>query len=117
VAAGGGRVVFFSAAGADAEAAKTRAPIYFAAKAALVSLSKSLAAEVASSGVTVNVVSPGIIRHADSHQASQDRMASQVPLGRCGEVADVLGAIDLLLSERGAYITGSNITIDGGLSL
>ena len=117
VAAGGGRVVFFSAAGADADGAKTRAPIYFAAKAALVSLAKSLAAEVAASGVTVNVISPGIIRHPDSHQASQDRMASRVPLGRSGEVADVLGAIDLLLSEHGAYMTGSNITIDGGLSL
>lgn len=117
VAARRGRVIFFSAAGADTDGAKTRAPIYFAAKAALVSLARSLAVEVAPSGVTVNVVSPGIIRHAVSHVVSQNRMESRVPLGRAGEVEDILGAVDLLLSEGGAYITGTNITIDGGLSL
>ncbi|MEE2886550.1 MAG: SDR family oxidoreductase [Planctomycetota bacterium] len=114
---GRGRVVFFSAAGADADGAKTRAPLYFAAKAALVSLARSLSAEVASSGVTVNVVSPGIIRHPDSHKLSQDRMVPKVPLGRAGEVGDILGAVDLLLSDSGGYLTGANFTIDGGLSL
>ena len=117
VEAGRGRVVFFAAAGAEAPTAKTRAPIYVAINVALVSLARSLAAEVAPSGVTVNVISPGIIRHATSHQESQDRMASAVPLQRSGTVEDITGAVRLLLSEEGSYITGVNLTIDGGLSL
>jgi NAD(P)-dependent dehydrogenase (short-subunit alcohol dehydrogenase family) len=117
VAARRGRVLMFAAAGVDVQDGKTRAPIYFAAKAALTSIARSLAVEVAPSGVTVNVISPGIIRHPDSHAESQDRMAHRVPLGRAGAVGDVLGAVELLLSERGGYITGANITVDGGVSL
>ena len=112
-----GRVVFFSAAGAGDGRAKTRAPLYFACKTALTSLARSLAAEVAGSGVTVNVISPGVIRHASSHAASQDRIRNRIPIGREGKVGDVLGAVKLLLSEDGAYITGADLTIDGGLSL
>ncbi len=112
-----GRVIFFSAAGAEDRTAKTRAPAYFAAKAGLTSLARSLAKEVAPHGVTVNVIAPGIIRHDHSHAASQDRMQSRVPLGRAGEVRDLLGAIDLLLSDAGSYVTGDVWTIDGGLSL
>lgn len=117
VQAGRGRVLLFAAAGAGGERAMTRAPVYFAAKAALLSMARSLAAEVAEAGVTVNVVSPGIIRHPDSHTASQDRMEPKVPLGRSGTVGDVLGLVDLLLSEKGSYITGAELTVDGGLSL
>jgi len=117
VAAGRGRVIFFATAGVEDQTAKTRAPVYFAAKAALVSLARSLAKEVAPSGVTVNVVSPGIIRHETSHHESQDRMESKVPMGRPGSVDDVIPIVRLLLSEEGSYITGSNLTVDGGLSL
>ncbi|MHC4512604.1 MAG: SDR family NAD(P)-dependent oxidoreductase [Planctomycetota bacterium] len=117
VAARRGRVIFFAAAGVDDQTAKTRAPVYFAAKAALVSLARSLAKEVAPAGVTVNVISPGIIRHETSHHDSQDRMAPKVPAGRSGTVADVVGVVRLLLSAEGSYITGSNLTVDGGLSL
>lgn len=117
VAAKRGRVIFFATAGVEDQSAKTRAPVYFAAKAALVSLARSLAKEVAPSGVTVNVISPGIIRHETSHHESQDRMASKVPVGRPGSVDDVIPLIRLLLSEEGSYITGSNLTVDGGLSL
>lgn len=114
---GRGRVILFAAAGAGDPGAKTRAPIYFAAKAAVLSMARSLAAEVAARGVTVNVISPGIIRHQRSHRASQQRLLARVPLGRAGQPADLVGAVQLLLSEQGAYITGSEITIDGGLSL
>lgn len=114
---GRGRVVLFAAAGAQGDRAMTRAPIYFAAKAALLSMARSLAAEVASAGVTVNVISPGIIRHPTSHTQSQDRMQSRVPLGRSGSVGDVLGVVRLLLCEEGSYITGANFAVDGGLSL
>jgi 3-oxoacyl-[acyl-carrier protein] reductase len=117
VTAGRGRVIFFATAGVEDQTAKTRAPVYFAAKAALVSLARSLAKEVAPSGVCVNVISPGIIRHETSHHESQDRMESKVPVGRGGTVDDVIPVIRLLLSEEGSYITGSNLTVDGGLSL
>jgi NAD(P)-dependent dehydrogenase (short-subunit alcohol dehydrogenase family) len=117
VRAGRGRVLLFAAAGADRQRAMTRAPVYFAAKAALLSMARSLAAEVANSGIAVNVLSPGIIRHTDSHRSSQDRMEPKVPLGRSGTVEDVLGLVRLLLSDEGSYITGANFTVDGGLSV
>ncbi|MCA8955069.1 MAG: SDR family oxidoreductase [Planctomycetes bacterium] len=117
VAAGRGRVILFSAAGASVADAKPRAPLYFAAKAGLSVLARTLALEVAASGVTVNVVAPGIIRHPHSHRVSQDRMAPRVPMGRAGEVRDLLGAIRLLLSEEGAYITGAELVVDGGIGL
>ncbi len=117
VAAGRGRVVLFAAAGAGDPTAKTRAPVYFAAKAAVLSLARSLARDVARSGVTVNVVSPGVIRHPTSHTVSQDRMESKVPAGRSGTVADVAAAVAYLLSDAAAYVTGDELTVDGGLRL
>ena len=116
-AAGRGRVVLFGSAGVEDQRAKTRAPVYFAAKAALVSLARSLAKEVAAAGVTVNVISPGLIAHEGSHHESQRRMAARVPLGRTGTPADVLPLVQLLLGDGGAYVTGANLTVDGGLSL
>ncbi len=115
--AGGGRVIFFAAGGVESQTASTRAPVYFAAKAALVSMARSLALELAPCGITVNVVSPGIIRHDTSHRESRDRMEARVPLGRAGTVEDVIGLVRLLLSDEGSYITGTNLTVDGGLSL
>lgn len=116
-ARGRGRIVFFGASGLESRSAKTRAPVYFAAKAALLSLARSLAMEVAADGLCVNMVSPGIIRHPDSHSASQDRMQDKVPAGRCGEVGDVLPTLRLLLGEEGAYLNGAHIEVDGGLGL
>lgn len=117
VAAGRGRIVLFSASGAEDRRAKPRAPVYFAVKAALVSLARSLALEVARSGVTVNVISPGIIRHAHSHTVSQDRMQARVPAGRAGTVEDVVALVRFLLSAEAHYITGAEIPVDGGLAL
>ena len=116
-AAGRGRVIFFAAAGVENLAATPRAPVYFAVKAALVAMSRSLALEVAPAGLTVNVISPGIIRHDASHRESQDRMESRVPLGRAGTVDDVIGLVRLLLSDEGSYITGTVLTVDGGLTI
>jgi NAD(P)-dependent dehydrogenase (short-subunit alcohol dehydrogenase family) len=112
-----GRVILFAAAGVEDQTAKVRAPLYFAAKAALVSLARSLAKEVAASGVTVNVISPGVIRHPASHRASQDRIGPKVPLGREGSVADVVALVGWLLSDGASYVTGANLTVDGGLAL
>lgn len=116
-AAGRGRVILFAAAGAGEPGAKTRAPLYFAAKAALLSMTRSLAMEVAGKGVTVNSISPGLINHEASDDSVHARLAKRVPLGRAGSLADVLPVIDLLLGDGGAYITGSDFVVDGGLSL
>jgi 3-oxoacyl-[acyl-carrier protein] reductase len=115
--AGRGRVVFFAVAGVDHGTAHVRSPIYYAAKAAVTSLARSLALEVAPSGVTVNVVAPGVIRHPTSHAQSQVRVEKEVPLGRGGTPGDVLGVVELLLSDAGSYITGDVLTVDGGLAL
>lgn len=114
-AAGRGRVLLFGAAGVDRDRAMTRAPVYFAAKAALLQLARSLAAEVAPRNVTVNMISPGLIHHDHSHQESQQRMLPRVPMGRLGTVDDVTGLALWLLSDDADYVTGQNFTVDGGL--
>ncbi len=114
---GRGRVVLFAAAGAGKDRAMLRAPAYFAIKAALVHMARSLAAECAKSGVTVNVVSPGLVEHPHSHQESQRRMLARVPAGRLGRVGDVVALVEWLLREESCYMTGEDLTVDGGLQL
>ena len=116
-AAGRGRIVFFGAAGLERGAGARRAPAYFAAKAGLLVLARSLALDLAPRGVTVNMVSPGVIPHATSHAASQARMTPCVPAGRAGEPAEVAAAVQFLLSDASAYVTGVNLEVDGGLGL
>ncbi|HLQ36885.1 MAG TPA: SDR family oxidoreductase, partial [Planctomycetota bacterium] len=117
VQAGRGRVVLFAAAGVERGRAMSRAPVYFASKAAVVQLGRSLAAEVAKAGVLVNVVAPGLIRHADSHQDSQQRLLPRVRVGRIGTVRDVTGLVQWLLEPANDYVTGELFTVDGGLQL
>ncbi len=96
--------------------------IYSATKCAVTSLIKGIAKDVAKYGITVNSVSPGAIatpRNAEVYDddAKRQSVESAIPLGRFGSVDDCVGMIRLLCSDEGAYITGTDIIVDGGLML
>lgn len=91
---------------------------YVAAKAGMIGFSKSLAREVASRGITVNVVSPGFIQTDMTDALSEEhrkKLAGQIPLQRLGTVDDVAGAVLFLASRGAAYITGETLHVNGGL--
>jgi 3-oxoacyl-[acyl-carrier protein] reductase len=91
---------------------------YCSAKAGLTGFSKSLAMEVASRGVTVNVVAPGFIdtdMTRDLPEENRASMLAQVPLGRLGEGDDIANAVLFLASAGGAYITGETLHVNGGM--
>ncbi len=91
---------------------------YAAAKAGMIGFTKSLAREIASRGITVNVVAPGFI-DTDMTKVlpddQRDAMLAQVPLGRLGEGADIANAVLFLASAAGAYITGETLHVNGGM--
>ena len=91
---------------------------YAAAKAGIVGFSKSLAREVGSRGITVNVIAPGFIA-TDMTDALTDEqrgaLEGQIPLERLGSVDDIAAAVVFLASEAGSYITGETMHINGGM--
>lgn len=89
---------------------------YAAAKAALHGASKSLSLELASRGITVNVVAPGIIQGAMAQGAFDDKaIAQMVPMKRAGQPAEVAELVGFLASDAAAYISGQIISINGGM--
>lgn len=96
--------------------------LYSATKCADMSLVKNLAKQVAPFGVTVNNISPGAIvtpRNADVYGDEKQRKAveSLIPMGHFGTPEDCVGAVLLLCSAQGSYITGADIAVDGGMGL
>lgn len=94
---------------------------YAASKAGLIGLSKSLAKELASRNITVNVVAPGFIPDTgmtgDLPEAAVEGMMANVPLGRPGSPEEVAEAVEFLASDRSAYITGQVLAVDGGMTM
>jgi 3-oxoacyl-[acyl-carrier protein] reductase len=91
---------------------------YAASKAGLIGFTKALAREVASRGITVNVVAPGLIETDMSAAApveAQQAWAAQIPLGRLGTPDDVAAAVCFLASDEAAYITGQVLGVNGGM--
>ncbi len=91
---------------------------YAAAKAGVIGFSKSLAREVGSRGITVNVVAPGFIDTDMTRalpEAQRDALKAQIPLGRLGDAADIASAVAFLASPAAAYITGETLHVNGGM--
>lgn len=93
---------------------------YSAAKAGVIGLTKSVARELASRGITVNAVAPGMI-DTDMTSGLSDKvkegMLTQIPLARIGQVEDIAATVAFLASDDAAYITGQVIAVDGGMTM
>ena len=112
----GGRIIAVSSVvGQMGNAGQTN---YAASKAGLIGFAKALAREVASRGITVNVIAPGMI-DTDMTRAVQERAqvdwSAQIPLGRLGSVDDVAAAACYLASDEASYITGHVLAVNGGM--
>ena len=93
---------------------------YCAAKAGVIGLTKSLAKELGSRGITVNAVAPGFIETEMTEKLSEqvkEGMLAQIPLKRAGSVKDIAEAVAFLASERAAYITGQTLSVNGGMAM
>jgi len=91
---------------------------YAAAKAGIIAFSKSLAKEIGSRGVTVNVVAPGFIETDMTRalpEAQKDQMQAQIALGRFGAASDIAEAVAFLAGPAAAYITGETLHVNGGM--
>jgi len=93
---------------------------YAAAKAAMIGMSKSIAAEIAGRGITVNCIAPGAIATAMTEKLTAERRArllGAIPAGRFGVPDDVAAAAVFLASAEAAYITGQTLHVNGGMAM
>lgn len=91
---------------------------YAASKSGMIGFSKSMAKEIGSRGITVNVVAPGFIdtdMTKDLPEANREAMLNQIPLGKLGESDDIANAVVFLASPAAAYITGETLHVNGGM--
>lgn len=93
---------------------------YVASKAGLIGMTKSLAHEVGSRGITCNCVAPGVIATAMTESLSEDRkdrFLAAIPAGRLGTVEDVAAGVVYLASDEASYVTGQTLHVNGGLAM
>lgn len=93
---------------------------YAAAKAGMIGMSKALAAEVASRGITVNCVAPGFIETPMTDALTEDqkgKLLAQIPTGRLGASDDIAAAVCYLASREAAYVTGQTLHVNGGMAM
>jgi len=111
-----GRIISISSVvGATGNAGQAN---YAAAKAGVVGFSKSLAQEIGSRGITVNVVSPGFIDTDMTRELPEEQHANlmrNIPLGKLGEAEDIANAVLFLASDMGSYISGETLHVNGGM--
>jgi len=89
-------------------------PVYAAAKGAVISLTRFLAAYWGDNNIRVNCISPGGLAHPGENEEFLKRYSARVPLGRKGGLDDVTGAVVYLASDASSYVTGHNLVVDGG---
>lgn len=89
-------------------------PVYAAAKGAVISLTRFLAAYWGNNNIRVNCISPGGLAHPGENEEFLKRYSARVPLGRKGGLDDVSGAVVYLASDASSYVTGHNLVVDGG---
>jgi len=93
---------------------------YAAAKAGMIGMSKALAAEVASRGITVNCVAPGFIASAMTEKLADERrlrLSQLIPLGRMGTAEEVAACVLFLASDEARYVTGHTLNVNGGMAM
>ncbi|WP_343559673.1 3-oxoacyl-[acyl-carrier-protein] reductase [Kiloniella sp. b19] len=113
-----GRIIgITSVVGVTGNAGQTN---YAASKAGMIGMSKSLAQEVASRGITVNCVAPGFIQTAMTDvlpDAQKEALMSSIPAGRLGAVEDIANSVVYLASDEASYMTGQTLHVNGGMAM
>ncbi len=112
-----GRIINISSIAAFTGSTSGRAH-YDASKGGVISFTISLAREVAANGITVNVVTPGLMitkMTSERIKADTEKYISRIPFGRFGETSEIADAVVFLASERASYITGTTVNVSGGL--
>ena len=93
---------------------------YAASKAGMIGMTKSMAAEVAARGVTLNCIAPGFVRSPMTdalNETQREGLLARIPAGRIGEPADIAGAAVFLASDEAAYVTGQTVHVNGGMAM
>ncbi len=112
---GWGRIISLGAAGAYRAHGSARMAPFYAAKAGIVAFSKALAREVGRDGITVNVVSPGVVRRPEmTLESARRRRDADTAVGRPGVGADIAAAVLFLASEEAGFVTGDVLGVTGG---